>query len=102
MSTEIYRRVEADPAYKQLVERRGRFAAILAVIVLVAYYAFMAVVAFAPKFFAKPLFEGQTLTIGWPIGAVLIIFSWLLTGWYVSRANGEFDRLTREIVERNT
>jgi uncharacterized membrane protein (DUF485 family) len=47
------------------------------------------------------LWEGSALTIGGPIGALLIIVSWLLTGLYVSRANGEFDRMTQEIVERN-
>ena len=101
MSTDITRRVEADPAFHQLVSRRGRLALSLSAVVLTAYYSFMAVVAFAPGLLGRPLFEGSTLTIGAPIGAVLIVGSWLLTGWYVARANGEFDRLTREIVERN-
>jgi uncharacterized membrane protein (DUF485 family) len=101
MSSDIYGRVENDPLFKQLVARRSRLALLLSAIVLVSYYAFMAVVAFAPEVFARPLFEGGALTIGGPIGALLIIVSWLLTGLYVSRANGEFDRMTQEIVERN-
>lgn len=101
MPSDITRRVEADPAFQQLVQRRSRLALTLSAVVLIAYYAFMAVVAFAPQLFGAPMFEGSSLTIGIPIGAVLIIGSWLLTGWYVSRANGEFDRLTRDIVERN-
>jgi uncharacterized membrane protein (DUF485 family) len=101
MSTDIYRKVENDPVFKELVARRSRLAVTLSAIVLVSYYAFMAVVAFAPEVFGKPLFKGSALTIGGPIGALLIIVSWLLTGLYVSRANGEFDRMTQEIVERN-
>ena len=101
MSTDVYRRVEADPAFQQLVSRRGRLAVSLSAVVLIAYYGFMAVVAFAPGWLGRPLADGSVLTIGVPIGAVLIVGSWLLTGWYVARANGEFDRLTREIVERN-
>ncbi len=101
MTSDVTRRVEADPAFQQLVERRSRLALTLSAVVLIGYYAFMAVVAFAPQIFGRPLFEGGTLTIGIPIGAALIIGSWLLTGWYVSRANGEFDQLTRDIVERN-
>ncbi|MEJ5897384.1 DUF485 domain-containing protein [Aquabacterium sp. G14] len=100
MSNEIYRRVEADPAYQQLVQRRGRLAMLLSVTTLVAYYAFMAVVAFAPHALSPTIFEGGTLTIGAPIGAALIIGSWLLTGWYVRKANTEFDQLTHAIAER--
>ena len=100
MSNEIYRRVEADPAYQQLVQRRGRLAMSLSVTTLVAYYAFMAVVAFAPHALSPTIFEGGTLTIGATIGAVLIIGSWLLTGWYVRKANTEFDQLTHAIAER--
>ena len=66
MSNEIYRRVEADPAYQQLVQRRGRLAMSLSVTTLVAYYAFMAVVAFAPHALSPTIFEGGTLTIGAP------------------------------------
>ncbi|WP_088278359.1 DUF485 domain-containing protein [Ideonella sp. A 288] len=102
MSNEMFRRVEADPQFKELVARRGRLSLWLSFVVLLAYYAFMAVVAFAPGLLGKPLFDGSTLTIGVPIGAALIAGSWLLTGWYVSRANGEFDQLTHQIVERNT
>lgn len=100
MSNEIYRRVEADPAYQQLVQRRGRLAMSLSVTTLVAYYAFMAVVAFAPTALSPTIFEGGTLTIGAPIGAALILGSWLLTGWYVRKANTEFDQLTHAIAER--
>ena len=38
-------------------------------------------------------------TVGMPIGVGVILSAVLLTGIYVWRANGEFDRLTREIVE---
>ena len=41
-------------------------------------------------------------TIGIPIGMAVIVFSIVITGLYVRRANGEFDRLTREIIEEAT
>jgi|TARA_B110001454_G_scaffold204667_2_gene213615 uncharacterized membrane protein (DUF485 family) len=102
MSQDTYRRVESDPAFQQLVQRRGRLAVRLSLVVLGTYYAFMAVVAFAPGVLGQALFEGSTLTVGVPVGAALIAGSWLLTGLYVRRANTEFDQLTRDIVERNT
>ena len=40
--------------------------------------------------------------VGVPIGAAIIIGSWLLTGWFVNRSNGEFDAINNEIVREAT
>ena len=37
--------------------------------------------------------------IGWPIAALFVVGGWLLTGVYVSRANGEFDSITEEVLK---
>jgi uncharacterized membrane protein (DUF485 family) len=66
--------------------------------VLVPYYSFMFLVSTQPQFFAAKLAKAG-ITIGWPIAALIIIGGWLLTGVYVSRANGEFDRLTEEVLK---
>ena len=42
---------------------------------------------------------GAVTTLGFPIGIGVILSAILITGWYVARANGEYDQLTREIVE---
>ena len=99
MSQPIYARVRQNPNYQILVKRRGRLAAILSAVVLVSYYSFMMVVAFAPGLLAKPLGEGMTLSIGIPIGAAIIIVSWLLTGLYSHFANGEFEQINNELVK---
>ena len=39
------------------------------------------------------------MSLGIPVGFGLIVLTILLTAIYVVRANGEFDRLTREIKE---
>jgi uncharacterized membrane protein (DUF485 family) len=38
-------------------------------------------------------------TIGFPIGVGVILSAIALTGVYVYRANGEFDELTKELIE---
>ena len=38
-------------------------------------------------------------SIGWLIAALFVIGGWLLTGVYISRANGEFDRLNEEVMK---
>ena len=94
----IQEKIRANPKFAELVGKRTRFAIILSLIVLVPYYSFMMITAFNPALLATPLSEGGVMTIGWPIGAVIIIGSWILTGVYIRRANGEFDELTQKIL----
>jgi uncharacterized membrane protein (DUF485 family) len=98
MSDPIYEKVRGNPKFTELVRRRGRLAALLSALVLGAYYCFMMVVAFAPQILAVPLTEGGALTVGAPIGAAIIVISWLLTGVYSHFANGPFEQLNNDIV----
>ena len=94
----VYRQIYANPRFQELVAKRGRFAWVLAIIMLVAYYAFILVIAFDPKVLGAPLSAGGVVTWGIPVGLGLIFLSFALTGIYVQRANGEFDRITQEIL----
>ena len=102
MSADIYKKVRANPKFAELEGKRSRFALLLTAVVMLSYYGMMMVVAFAPEFTRTPISAGSTLTIGVPVGAVIIIGSWLLTGWFVSRSNGEFDQLNNEIIREAT
>lgn len=93
-----YERVRQNPKFHELVRRRSRLAVILSVIVLGAYYGFMMIVAFAPDWLHAPLSQGGNLTVGVPVGAAIIVVSWLLTGLYSHFANGEFERLNNDVV----
>ncbi len=94
----LYDKIRKNPKFKQLCQERGRFSLILSLIVLVPYYIFMMTVAFNPMFFADKFGDSTIMTVGWPIGAVIIIGSWLLTGVYIRRANGAFEDLNEEII----
>ena len=94
----IQDRIQANPKFSELVAKRTRFAILLSLCVLVPYYAFMMIVAFNPSMLHAPIGEGWTTTIAFPIGAILVIGSWLLTGVYIRRANGEFDELNEQIL----
>ncbi|SMH39852.1 DUF485 domain-containing protein [Azospirillum agricola] len=98
MSNPVYERVRRNPKFHELVRKRSRLALGLSAIVLVAYYAFMMVVAFAPQTLHAPLGEGSALSVGFPIGAAIIVVSWLLTGVYSHFANGEFEDLNQDIT----
>jgi len=56
-------------------------------------------IAFAPAVLGLRIGNGVT-TVGIPVGLLVIISAFVLTGIYVRRANSEFDALTRQIIER--
>jgi uncharacterized membrane protein (DUF485 family) len=90
------RRIENDPNYRKLVSERKSLGWTLALITLVMYYGYIAIVAFAPSLIALPLFG--SITVGIVLGVAIILASILLTGIYVMRANAEYDELTNAIV----
>lgn len=99
MQQELAAKIQENPRFKELVERRNRFAWPLAILVLVVYYTYILVIAFNPGVFGTPISQDSVITIGIPIGAGIILLSWVLTGIYVHRANTVFDDLTNKIIE---
>ena len=91
-------RIEANPKYHELKRKRNGFGWTLTVLMLVVYYGYIALIAFDKKFLAQPIGAGVT-SLGIPIGMGVIIFTIVITGIYVRRANGEFDTLTKEILK---
>lgn len=99
MSQQIYERIRGNPKFNTLARDRSRFAWLLTAVVLIGYYAFMMMVAFAPHVLRTPLWPGATLTLGVPLGAAVVIGSWLLTGLYIRRANGRYETLNQDIIK---
>ncbi|MEW5963132.1 MAG: DUF485 domain-containing protein [Pseudomonadota bacterium] len=98
MDPTLIDRIKQDPKYAELVAKRWTFARLLAIAMLAIYFGFVLLVAFAKPFLATPIGGGVT-TIGIPLGIFVIVSAFILTGIYVRRANGEFDQLTKAIVE---
>jgi len=93
-------KIERDPNYQELVRRRSSLGWMLSAVMLVVYFGFILLVAYAPKFLGIPLGSGVT-TIGIPIGLSVIVLAFLLTGIYVRQANSSYDVLIRKFVEEN-
>jgi uncharacterized membrane protein (DUF485 family) len=93
-------RIENDPNYQELVRRRSSLGWTLSLIMLVVYFGFILLVAYAPQFLGTPLGSGVT-TLGIPIGLCVIVLAFVLTGIYVLKANSRYDVLIRKIVEDN-
>jgi uncharacterized membrane protein (DUF485 family) len=99
MEQDIAHVVKADPNYQKLVRTRSRYGWTLTWLMMVVYYGFILLVAFDKELMATRLGQG-VMTWGMPIGLAVILFTVVITGIYVRRANGEFDQLTAAIRER--
>jgi len=92
-------RIIHNPKYRELVRSRAALGGTLTLITLLIYFGFIGLIAYNPKFLGTPLAEGLTTTVGIPIGVLVILSAFALTGVYVARANTTYDRLIREIIE---
>ena len=99
MSADLYERVKNNPKFHQLVAKRSRLSWGLSSIVLIVYFSFILVIAFAPDFLGKQVVEGSPITLGIPIGISIIIMAFILTGIYVGRANKVFDEINQQIID---
>ena len=97
MQEDLVTKIQHHPQYIELISKRRTFAWILTIIMLVVYYAFILLIAFDPAWLGKPVSEGMITSIGIPIGMLIIILAFILTGIYVQKANSEFDELTKQI-----
>lgn len=95
MNLDLTKRIKENPKYQELVSKREKFSWILSIVTLIIYYSFILLIAFFPEILGIQLYK--VVTLGIPLGAFVIVISFVLTGIYTSRANNEFDRLIHEL-----
>lgn len=98
MDTDLTERILRDPKYQELKAKRSRFGWWLTLAMMLVYYGFILLVAFDKPFLATRLGAGVT-TVGMPLGLAVIVFTVVITGLYVRRANSEYDALTDQIAK---
>ena len=99
MNDSVYQRILENPNFHELVAKRSRFAWSLAAVMLGLYLTFILLIAFAPQMLGMRISPDSVTTWGIPLGVGLILSAFVLTGIYVQRANGEFDRLNKAILD---
>ncbi len=99
MDPDRVEKIQSDPRFQTLVAKRSRFAWQLSSVILMLYFGFILVVAFAPGILGTPLWPGAVTTIGIPVGILIIIAAFVITGLYVRRSNAEFDPEMASILE---
>jgi uncharacterized membrane protein (DUF485 family) len=99
MKQETVQKIINNPDYQELIKKRGSFSINLSIAMLVIYFAFILTIAFDPSLLGTPLSEGSVTTVGIPIGIIVIVSAFVLTGIYTKRANGEFDDLVARVKD---
>jgi uncharacterized membrane protein (DUF485 family) len=96
---DIARIIKADPNYQKLVKERSRYGWTLTACMMVVYYGYILLIAFDKELMSTRIGNG-VMTLAIPIGLAVILFTVIITGFYVWRANSQFDDLTAAIRAR--
>lgn len=99
MHDDLVQQIKRDPSYHELVKVRSRFGWTLTALMMLVYYGYILLIAFNKEFLASKTGAG-VMTWGMPIGLFVIVFTVLITGVYVRRANKQYDDLTQAIQAR--
>lgn len=96
MKDDLVQKIESNADYQKLVKTRSSYGWKLTWLMMIVYYGYTLLNSFNKELMFSKIGAGVT-TLGMPIGFGVIIFTILITGLYVRRANGEFDELTEKI-----
>jgi uncharacterized membrane protein (DUF485 family) len=87
---------EADVgALERLAAKRLRVSLGLTAAMLVVYFGFILLIAFAPGFLSERIVDG--LSVGMALGVVVILATWVLTWTYVRWANRVYEPAVNEL-----
>ena len=99
MAQETYARIRANPKFQAFVSKRNRYSIIMSILMIIAYYGYILLIAFNKPFLATKMGPGMVTSIGIPMGVGVIVFTIVLTWIYVSRANTEFDTEAEDLIK---
>jgi uncharacterized membrane protein (DUF485 family) len=99
MKADLAERIASDPDFQHLIKRRTGYGWMMAFIIMVVYFTFIMMIAYNPQLLATKISTGSTISVGIVAGFLIIIFSFVMTGLYVHKANSQFDEITAKIKE---
>ncbi|QLA16321.1 DUF485 domain-containing protein [Desulfolutivibrio sulfoxidireducens] len=95
MTAETARRPD-EAAFRELVRKKWTISLVLTALILVVYFGFILVLAFAKDVLTAKI--GTHMTLGLPVGLGVILSACVLTGIYVLWANTTYDASVRNII----
>jgi len=100
MRKEELLKILQDPEFQELVKKVTVVSLSFTAVMMVVYYSFILMLAYARDFLATPICSGCATNVGIVIGVGLIIFAWLLTGAYIWWANTSYDPVVKKLREK--
>jgi uncharacterized membrane protein (DUF485 family) len=88
-------KIRASRAYKELTRTRNRLSGILLTVMLVCYFAFFLIIAFAPTALGPGPNQSPAVALAAPLA--LTVIPVILAGIYIWRANRSFDALAQQV-----
>jgi uncharacterized membrane protein (DUF485 family) len=99
MAADLYAKIRANPKYQEFVSIRNTYSFIMSILMLVAYFGYILLIAFDKELLSQKMGAGMVTSVGIPMGVGVILFTIVLTWIYVRRANGDFDERTADIIK---
>src|SRR5687767_6709141 len=87
-----------DPDFKEMARRKNTVSILLTISMVLIYFGFIALLAWGKELLGRPL--GNGMTLGIPIGIIVILSAWILTGVYVRWANTHYDAMVARIKKK--
>jgi uncharacterized membrane protein (DUF485 family) len=100
MASELTQRIQRNPQYQHLIKTRDTLGWLLTILVFLAYYGFVLVIAFDKSLFATPIAAGMTTTWGIPAGIAVIVLTIVVVAIYVNKANRDYDSAIEKILAK--
>jgi len=99
MSKHHYDHIRGNKNFHELVAQKSRLSWSLAASMMFVYYSFILVIAFFPEWLGTSLTVKSTITWGLPVGIGIILFTFIITGIYVHKANNLYDTLMQKVID---
>jgi uncharacterized membrane protein (DUF485 family) len=86
-----------EKMFQKLVVRKWKVSLVLTAVMLIVYFGFILVLAFGREILSTKI--GEHMTLGIPVGILIIVLACVLTGIYVFWANSRYDKSIEEILK---
>ena len=101
MGSRLEKKIIRSEDFKTLVKRKSFVSWILSAVTFLTYFFFILLIAFFPDVLGFRISDESIITIGIPIGVLIILLAFASTGAYVFIANREFDQTEKIILKKN-
>lgn len=99
MDDVLAKRVLSHPKFINMAKRKSRLRWVFSALMFIVYFTFIALIGLNPEAFATPVSSGSFTTWGIYVGLFVIFFAFAITGIYVHKANGEYERMTQSVID---